>query len=98
VTGLSDLFEFRDLQQFFLHDLTRGANALSALVSNGNKLAKLLKGLWLKLAHCLTNFFITYTVTQANVHMHSRSKSAQSVNENSYDYNSTSMSDALLSG
>ncbi|RKQ41408.1 ferredoxin [Enterobacter sp. R1(2018)] len=41
------------------------------------------------MAHCLANFFITYTVTQANVHRHSRSNSAQSVNENSYDYNST---------
>ncbi|GGD39838.1 hypothetical protein GCM10011513_42150 [Franconibacter daqui] len=43
----------------------------------------------MKLAYRLTNFFITYTVTQTNVHDGSRLIYAQSVNENSYDYNST---------
>ncbi|THE33773.1 ferredoxin [Citrobacter murliniae] len=45
----------------------------------------------MKLANSLTNFFITYRITQTNVHDRSRSISVQSVNENSYDYNSTIM-------
>jgi hypothetical protein len=89
VTSLSDLFKFRDLQQLFLHDFPRGSDALATLVPYRDKLAELLERLRLKLANCLTNFFITHTITQANVHKHSRSNSAQSVNENSYDYNST---------
>jgi hypothetical protein len=61
--GLRDLFEFRDLHQFVLHYLTRCANTLTALISHWNKLAKLLEGLWLKLANGLTNFFVTHTIT-----------------------------------
>jgi hypothetical protein len=57
-----NLFVFRDLHQFVLHDLTGSANALTALISHWNKLTQLLKRLWLKLANGLTDFFITYTI------------------------------------
>jgi len=73
-------------------------NTFPALIADRDKFTKLLKRLWLKLAHCLTNFLITYTITQANVHKHSRSISAQSVNENSYDYNSTRLYLLLTAG
>ncbi|MDU2350668.1 MAG: hypothetical protein E7D53_14200 [Enterococcus faecalis] len=60
---LRDLFVFRDLHQFILHDFTRCAYAFTALISHWNKLAKLLEGLWLKLANGLTYFFVTHTIT-----------------------------------
>jgi len=83
---LSDLFKFRDLHQFVLHDFTRLTNALPALIPHRDKFSKLLKRLRVMLSHRLTNRLIAYTVTQANVHDHSRSKTAQSVNENDWLY------------
>jgi hypothetical protein len=40
---LRDLFVFRDLHQFVLHDLTRSTYTLTALISHRNKFAKLLE-------------------------------------------------------
>jgi hypothetical protein len=83
---LSDLFKFRDLHQFILHNLAGLTNALTALIPDRDKLPKLLKRLWMVLPHRLANCLIAYAVTQANVHGHSRSKTAQSVNENDWLY------------
>jgi hypothetical protein len=83
---LSDLFKFRDLHQFILHNFAGLTNALTALIANRDKLPKLLKRLRMVLSHRLTNCLITDTITQANVHDHSRSKTAQIVNENDWLY------------
>ena len=41
----------------------------------------ILKGLWLKLTHRLTDFFIANAITQTDVHMHSRTMNAFSIND-----------------
>ncbi|MGW9901322.1 hypothetical protein ACUW6V_002170 [Cronobacter sp. 153480017-3] len=87
--SLRNFLVFRNLQQFILHNFTRGPDTLAALITNRHEFTKLLEGLGMVLAYRLPYFFITDTVTQTNVHDDSRSVYAQSVNENSYDYNET---------
>jgi len=64
-----DLFIERHVLQLVFHDFSRYANALTALLSNRDKLAQLLDRFRLIAANRLAESFVTDGVTQTNVHL-----------------------------
>ncbi len=54
--SLRNFLVFRNLQQFILHNFTRGTDTLAALITNRHEFTKLLEGLGMVLAYRLPYF------------------------------------------
>ncbi|NQE77656.1 hypothetical protein A8L50_23095 [Pantoea ananatis] len=63
-----DLFILRNLLHLFIHDFTGDTNALTALLTHGYDLAKLLNRFRLVAAHDFTEDLITNGIAQTDVH------------------------------